>query len=126
MDKNAIIRVKLEGHSNREAAKILGIDRKTIARYWNQYEQHQKELNDGSNDITVIQEMITEDPKYDSSNRKPRKFTEEIDTALNEILRGEQKKNRILGTHKQWLTRQQMHQMLIQQGFDISYTTHSQ
>lgn len=89
MDKNAIIRVKLEGHSNREAAKILGINRKTVARYWNEYLECQIELKDGSKDIKAIQEAITDAPKYDSSNRKPRKYTPEIDAALDEILRGE-------------------------------------
>ena len=37
MDKNAIIRLKNQGYSNREAAKILKIDRKTIGKCWNEY-----------------------------------------------------------------------------------------
>ena len=37
MEKHTIIRVKQEGHSNRSVAKILGIERKTVAKYWNEF-----------------------------------------------------------------------------------------
>lgn len=35
MDKHTIIRLKLEGMSNREISKKLGVNRKTVAKYWN-------------------------------------------------------------------------------------------
>ena len=37
MDKHAIIRLKNQGYSNREVSKILKINRKTVAKYWNKY-----------------------------------------------------------------------------------------
>lgn len=44
MDKHTIIRLKLEGDSNREVAQKLGINRKTVAKYWNDYKKLQKIL----------------------------------------------------------------------------------
>ncbi len=41
MDKYAIIKLKKEGLSNRKAAKLLSIDLKTVARYWNEYQEQQ-------------------------------------------------------------------------------------
>ena len=37
MEKHTIITLKNEGHSNREVAKITGIHRKTVGKYWNEY-----------------------------------------------------------------------------------------
>jgi predicted transcriptional regulator len=123
MDKHSIIKLKMEGESNRSVAKLLNINRKTVSRYWNEYLNHQKELQNPNSDIAEVQEKIVSAPKYDSSNRKARKYTKEIDIALAEILFGERKKDTILGTHKQSLTGQQIHKMLVDQGFDISYCT---
>jgi predicted transcriptional regulator len=37
MDKRDILDLKQGGASNRAVAKKLGIDRKTVAHYWNEY-----------------------------------------------------------------------------------------
>ena len=123
MDKHSIIKLKLKGHSNRAVAKMIGIDRKTVARYWNRYKSQQEELYNPLSDVAIVQEQIVSEPKYDSSNRKPHKYTQDIDMALDEILLEERKKDAILGPHKQSLTRQQIHKQLLNQGFDISYST---
>ena len=86
MDKHAIIRLKNQGYSNREAAKILKINRKTIAKYWNEYKDNVKKLDDPSLDRSLIQEKIAKAPSYDSSNRKKVKYTKEVDDCLDEIL----------------------------------------
>ncbi|WP_105301711.1 helix-turn-helix domain-containing protein [Anaerococcus marasmi] len=70
MDKHAIIRLKKQGYSNREAAKILKINRKTIAKYWNEYKDNVKNLDNPDLDRSLIQEKIAKDTSYDSSNRK--------------------------------------------------------
>jgi hypothetical protein len=65
-------------------------------------------------------------PKYHSSEKKQqnRKYTEEIDARLREILSEERRKDSILGHgHKQKLTNKQIHQKLIVEGFDISRAT---
>ena len=86
MDKHAIIKLKKEGHSNRQVAKMLHINRKTVAKYWNEY-QGQLELLDGEMaNIKAVQEEICSEPTYDTSKRKSRKYTEEMDMYLDEIL----------------------------------------
>lgn len=45
LDKAAIIRLKEQGLSNRGVARELGIDKKTVNKYWNEYKDNLKELN---------------------------------------------------------------------------------
>ena len=125
MDKYAIIRLKEEGHSNRKVASMLGIDRKTISRYWNRYKAAQTRLEhclEGSDDAKLLQEEMLAAPKYDSSKRKPRKYTPELDKFLDEIIASENKKDHVLGKNKQHLTGKQIHEMALSAGFDIGIT----
>ena len=46
LDKAAIIRLKEQGLSNRGVARELGIDKKTVNKYWNEYKDNLKELNE--------------------------------------------------------------------------------
>ena len=46
LDKAAIIRLKQEGLSNRGVARSLGIDKKTVNKYWNQYKDNLQKLNE--------------------------------------------------------------------------------
>lgn len=55
MDKHAIIRLKNQGYSNIEAAKILKNDRKTIGKYWNEYKDNVKKLDEPNLDRALIQ-----------------------------------------------------------------------
>ncbi len=41
MDKYIIIKLKKEGLSKRKATKLLNINRKTVAKYWNEYQEQQ-------------------------------------------------------------------------------------
>lgn len=124
VDKLAIIKLKTKGVSNREASKILGVDRKTISKYWNEYQELESKITNLENDNTLnIQEKICEKPKYSSKGRKPRKYTEEIDNKLDEILENEIEKTKELGFKKQKLTNLQIHRMIEKAGFDIGYTT---
>ena len=100
MDKHAIIRLKNQGYSNREAAKILKIDRNTIGKYWNEYKDNVTKLDNPNLDRDLIQEKIAKAPSYDSSNRKKVKYPKEIDDCLDEILAMEKKKDKALKTHK--------------------------
>lgn len=110
MDKHAIIRLKKEGHSNRSLEKILGINRKTIGKYWNDYLNDLTKLENGDDyDVQEIQEKIAAPPKYDVSKRQYRKYTEAIDEFLDDILASEKKKDTILGTHKQKRTNEQIY-----------------
>ena len=61
LDKAAIIRLKEQGLSNRGVARELGIDKKTVNKYWNEYKDNLKELNETTDTakISEIQENIT-------------------------------------------------------------------
>ena len=123
MEKNTIITLKLKGKSNRWIAKETGIDRKTVARYWNEYQNLTDQLEpEGAN--RIVQEQIISVPSYDVTSRKPYKYTEEIDKAIDLILESEAKKAREIGeNNKQQLTNRQIHGLLREQGYDIGITT---
>lgn len=122
MEKNAIITLKLKGKSNRWIAKECGIDRKTVARYWDEYKRLTNQLN-VEGEKREIQEALVSAPKYNISNRQPYKYNVEIDEAIDRILESEAEKARELGeSHKQKLTIKQIHQMVREAGHDIGIT----
>ena len=125
LDKAAIIKLKEQGLSNRGVARTLGIDKKTVNKYWNQYKENLKKLEDTNNskEILKIQEDIVSKPKYNSQSRVRRKITLECLKALENILSDEDKKIKVLGTNKQALTKQQIYELLKKQGFEISYSS---
>ena len=49
LDKAAIIKLKQEGLSNRGVARTLGIDKKTVNKYWNEYKENIQKLNETTN-----------------------------------------------------------------------------
>lgn len=128
MDKSAIIKLKEQGYSNRKIHDMLNIDRKTVAKYWNEYKRNVQKLNiaEGDMEIKEIQEKIVSEPKYNSASRVRRKITPEFQNALKKILNAEKEKEKILGTNKQALTKIQIHEQLKKQGFDASYSTVAQ
>ena len=122
MERNTIITLKIKGRSNRWIAKETGMDRKTIARYWNEHQRLTGQLQ-AEGDNRTTQEKIVVGPKYDASSRRPLKYTQEIDEAIDAILEGEEEKARELGdSHKQKLTNRQIHGLLKGQGHDIGLT----
>ncbi|MBF4692243.1 IS21 family transposase [Fusibacter ferrireducens] len=123
MDKYTIIKLKQTGMSNRYIARQLGINRKTVNRYWNEHLANLKSLKDSNTDNKTVQEKMTSAPVYDVSNRSAYKYTSEIDHALDQILASEKEKLKVLGLNKQQLTNVQIHQELVSQGFDIGKTT---
>jgi len=123
MEKKKIIERKERGLSNREVARQTGWDRDTVSKYWNTYRQKLRQLAEPGADTRAIQDSLLATPKYNSSNRTRRKYTEELDKRLKEILKEEERKTRILGPHKQKLTNKQIHQKLVSEGFDIGAVT---
>ena len=124
MEKAKVIMLKNEGFSNREVARRSGLHRETVSKYWEEYKQKLQELSSQGVDEKRVQEELVAAPKYDASNRKPRKYTEEIENRLKEILESERKKDFILGArHKQAMTNVQIHGILAAEGFDISLST---
>jgi len=102
---------------------MLEINRKTVAKYWNQYLKDKAELENPESDKREVQAKIVEAPKYNSEKRYRVKYTPEIDQRIHEILKFEAIKDKTLGTHRQQLTKKQIHEMLVEEGYDISYCT---
>lgn len=124
MDKRKIIALKEEGHSNREVARQTGFDRETVSKYWNEYRRLLQELSEPGADTRAIQDSLFETPKRAAAPRTRSKYTEEAEKQLKEILKGEEKKARLLGAnHKQKLSNRQIHKKLVTAGFDISEGT---
>ena len=123
MDKHAIIRLKKERHSNRKVAGMLHINRKTVAKYWNEYIEQIDGLSNETANVKIIQEKICSEPTYDTSSRKCRKYTKEMDMYLDEILTDEIEKIKLLGRNKQQLTQVQIYDLIVARGSDISLST---
>lgn len=124
MDKHTIIKLKKEGYSNRKIAKMFPINRKTVAKYWNEYVEQQTLLEIADpDDVTTIQEKICAPPAYQSENRSWRKYSKELDAFIDELLENESEKCKLLGTRKQQLTQLQIYEMVTEHGFDISCST---
>ena len=124
MEKKKIIMLKEQGLSNREVSRQTGQDRKTVSKYWNEYVQKLKQLEEAGADARAIQESLLAEPKYKAGKRGRRKYTEEVELRLKAILKEEERKERLFGAgHKQKLTNRQIHQKLVEEGHDISAVT---
>jgi transposase len=124
MEKKNIIMLKEHGLSNREVSKRTGHDRKTVSKYWEEYRQKLQKLEEPGADVKEIQESLLVKPKYNATTRGRRKYTEELDKRVKEILKEEERKDRLFGAgHKQKLTNKQIHEKLVGEGFDISGVT---
>jgi len=124
MDKKDIIMLKEQGLSNREVSRRTGRDRDTVSKYWNEYRQQLRRLEEPGADTKSVQEGLLLEPKYKATNRKRPKYTEELDKRLKAILKEETRKDRLFGAgHKQKLTNKQIHKKLVDEGFDISGVT---
>jgi len=126
MEKYEIIRLKSNGWSSNRIAKEFGVSRNTIRKYWDDY-LHKRDLllsNDETIDKKCVIDSLVDEPHYDTSNRHSLKYSKEIDEALRKILKDEQLKTERLGkSHKQALTKTQIYELIVKQGFDIGHTT---
>lgn len=121
-----IIAAFLDGISQRQIAKDTGIDRKTIRKYVNKYNEARDVLmSNDANKVIDERELIddiVEAPKYDSSNRKKYKLTEVIIEKIKCHLK-ENEKKRSTGQSKQQKKKIDIYEALDKEGCDISYTT---
>lgn len=113
-----------ENYSRRKIAKQLGLDRATVGKYIDEYEEKREKLlqEDMEVDTGELIQSIVEKPKYKIGTRKKRKLTDEmiqkIQEHLEENLRKKQK-----GLGKQMKTAVDIHTCLESEGYDISYGT---
>jgi len=123
MKLNQIIQLKLDGKSNREVARICNVDRKTVARRYNDYMEAKAKLIINKNDKEA-KDMLAVGQKYDSSNRQKVKFTKEVEKIVVEMLTNDYVKIRDLGSEtKLRLTNQMILSELESRGYNLSLTT---
>ena len=116
-EKQKILLWNQEGKSKSEIALLLGLDVKTVRSYIKE------------NEISLLKKNKSKEvsnfcikPKYDSSNRKKRKLTEEIQDIIEfHLLENEQKRKS--GRSKQQKKGIDIYQCLIDDGFIIGKST---
>jgi transposase len=124
MDKYSIIKLYQRGESFRSIGKSLGINRKTVAKYCNEYHAETECLETETDDPREAQERILAKPKYRSGSRKAHKYTAEMESLLDKILQDELEKSKQLGSrHKQALSYQQIFNRFVEAGHDIGLST---
>lgn len=119
-----IISAFLEGKSLRAIARETGIDRKTVTKYVREYENKRNQLLEANKgvDAKELIDHIVEKPKYNSQNRKKRKLTDEIINRIKYYLK-ENEQKRARGQAKQQKKKIDIYQALMDEGYDIGYTT---
>ena len=114
-----ILRSHREGLSQRQISRELGISRKTVSKYINQYNLL---LASGKTVSQALSVCFSEPPAYNGNTRGKTRLTQEIQTAIDLLLEQNQKK-RMSGLSKQQLKKIDILATLHSQGFDVGYTT---
>lgn len=126
-DKAHIIKLIIdEGMSLRAVSKMTGRDRKTVTKYYKEHMLLVESLNNEvcSDEIRTIQNKIVEAPKYPKRQTPARKWTKEMDEFMDYQLELENDRTIKFGiNHKQRLTNVLMHELMLDEGFDIGLTT---
>lgn len=86
MDKCTIIRLIESGRSQRSIAKELAMNRRTVAKYWEEYLQTKAQIILDPTD-PIKKETLTAKPTYNSANRTPRKWINELTNSWILILK---------------------------------------
>ncbi|MFC2145269.1 IS21 family transposase [Actinomycetota bacterium] len=115
-----IIEAVLKGKTQRRIAKDMKISRTTVARYLGEYEKAKSKLMEGGD--PKLKEEIIYPPKYDSSKRIKVKLTGKIIEKIKFYL-AENEEKRATGRSKQQKKKIDILEALIDEGFDIGYTT---
>ena len=117
-----ILRRYRDGDSERKISRELKINRETVRRYLGEYEKSRQHLSNTDKEDEVLIEELVKIPRYDSSNRDTKKFTEEISNEVDQLLQlNEEKRSR--GLHKQVMKKIDILEHLNDLGYDIGYTS---
>lgn len=118
-----------ENKSQRQISRELGISRTTVQKYIKEYQSSKEVLDILEKDnernraeIYHLIEEMTSEPRYDSSNRIKTKLTSEVADEIDKLV-VENEKNRLAGKRKQLMKKIDIHEELIERGYDIGYTT---
>ena len=114
-----IIRSYREGKSHRQISRELQINRKTIKKYIDDYEDHQKGLVQPG---TALSTYLSIEPAYRLGTRSKVRLTPEVQSVIDSLLEENGKKIGH-GMRKQILKSIDILQLLHDQGFGVGYTT---
>ena len=106
------------GYSKRRISRKLHVSRHTVDNILSKYESAIRT----DNPEEALSDLLTIQPRYDSSRRRPRRLTQEIKDKIGFCL----KKNAVkiaTGLRKQRMLKKDIHQFLLSQGYTISYAT---
>ena len=108
---------RIDGLSQREIARRVGVSRKTVKRYITEYETlAQTDPEDG------INMCLASEPKYPTRKIERSRLTEPVCAEIEYWL-SENAKRRLTGMRKQCLKKQDIHRALTEKGFNISYSS---
>lgn len=126
MNKQDIILMYIrDKKSKRAIARETGFARKTVDKYINEYETNLMELGVECNDDIKRQELIqqlTNKPEYKSSPRVKTVVTDALIKRIQFYL-DENKTKRLTGLSKQQKKKKDIYEVLVSEGFNVSYTT---
>ena len=108
---------RVDGLSLREISRRVGLNRKTVTRYIRDYEASIRENPEEGLDICLASK-----PKYPARNVECTRMTEPVCAEIEYWLQ-ENAKRRQTGMRKQCLKKQDIHRVLIEKGFNISYSS---
>jgi transposase len=120
--QNIILLSCRDGFSERRISRELGINRETVRRYLAEYRKSRDELTASGEPEGVLIEEVVKLPRYNSSNRGKRKFTNEISQVVDRLLQDNEEK-RSRGLHKQLMKKIDILEYLHDQGYDKGYTS---
>lgn len=108
---------RIDGLSLREISRRVGLNRKTVTRYIREYESlSAADPEDGVN------LCLASRPKYGTHAVNRTRLTEEVCSEIEYWLQ-ENSRRRQTGMRKQCLKRQDIHRVLIEKGYSISYSS---
>lgn len=108
---------RVDGLSLREISRRTGVSRKTVTRYVREYEAMVQADPDEGTDMCLAGR-----PKYPRRKAERTKLTEAVCAEIEHWLL-ENARRRQTGMRKQCLKRQDIHRVLVEKGFDVSYSS---
>ena len=131
LDQKAEILIKYfrENKSQRAISREMKISRTTVRKYIKEYEakcekiyELQEDVDGDKSEMSALINEMSSSPGYDTSTRKKIKLTTEIIEKIEDLLK-QNEENKFLGRSKQLMKKIDMHEKLVDMGYDISYST---
>ena len=126
LDKGYIIKLVESGKSYREVSKKTGVDRKTVSKYFREHKAIMNKINstECSSTIRDLQNELSSKPTYPNRQTPLRKWTKEMDDFIdNQLLLEKDRDIKFGPNHKQRISNVTVHELMLQEGFEIGLTS---